>query len=186
MGRKWTEKEVEYLEKFYEKKGVSYIAKKLNRTAYSVKRKAQKLGHNAYVCEDIYVRMIAKCFNCDSRVINRWIDRFGLPCRTVQRGQTTCRLVSADKFWKWAMEHKDLIPWSKYERYSILPEPEWLDDTIKSYAIVNNRKRIDSMESQQIISLRRKGKSFEEISKITGRTVDSVKHVWRKRQGVDI
>lgn len=186
MGRKWTEQEVEYLEKFYEKKGVSYIAKKLDRTVYSVKRKAQKLGHNAYVCEDIYVRMIARCFNCDSRVVNRWIDKFGLPCRKVQRGQATCRLVSADKFWKWAAEHKELIPWSKYEKFSILPEPEWVNETIKNYALINNRKRITNIESHQIITLRRKGKSFEEIAIIMNRTVDSVKHVWRKREGSDI
>ena len=89
MGRKWTEKEVEYLEKFYEKRGVDYIAKKLDRTLYSVKRKAQKLGHNAYVCEDLYVRMIARCFNCDSRVVKRWIDHYELPCRTEKRGQAT-------------------------------------------------------------------------------------------------
>ena len=49
-----------------------------------------------------------------------------------------------------------------------------------------NGKRISSLESQYIISLRRKGKSFEEIAVIMNRTVDSVKHIWRKRQGVDI
>lgn len=186
MGRKWTEKEVEYLEKFYEKRGVDYIAKKLDRTLYSVKRKAQKLGHNAYVCEDLYVRMIARCFNCDSRVVNRWIDHYGLPCRTVKRGQATCRLVASDKFWKWAKEHQDLIPWAKYERYSILPEPEWINETIKAYAIKNNRKRITSMEAHHVIRLRRQGKSFEEIALEVNRTVDSVKHIWRKREGTDL
>ena len=65
MGRKWTNEEVEYLEKFYNRRGVGYIAKKLNRTENSIKRKAQRLGYNAYVCEELYLSTIAKCFHCD-------------------------------------------------------------------------------------------------------------------------
>ena len=186
LGRRWTEQEIEYLEKFYESRGVSYLAKKLDRTLYSVKRKAQKLGHNAYACEDLYVRTIARNFNCDSRVINRWIERYNLPCKVVQRGQATCRLVTVDNFWKWAKNHQDLIPWAKYERYSILPEPKWLNDTIKSYAIKNNRKRITPIEKQQVIKMRKQGMSFEEIAVKMNRTTDSIKHIWRKREGPDI
>lgn len=186
MRREWTEQEVEYLEKYYDAKGPTFIAGKLDRTVNSVKRKAQNLGYNAYICEDIYVKTIAKCFDCDSSVVNRWIDKFGLPYRRVQRGQAICKLISTNKFWKWAENHKELIPWSKYERLSILPEPEWIDETIKSYAITNNRKKVSSLESQYIISLRRKGKSFEEIAVTMNRTVHSVKHIWRKRQGMDI
>lgn len=183
MRREWTEEEVAYLEKFYEKRGVDFIAKKLKRTLHSVKRKAQKLGYNAYVCEDLYVKMVAKCFDCDSRVINRWIDNYGLPCRIVKRGQATCKLISAKAFWKWAKDHKELIPWSKYERFTILPEPEWVEETIKGYAIKNNRKRITSMDEQRVISLRRQGKTFTEIASEMNRTVDSVKHIWRNRKG---
>ena len=186
LGRRWTEQEIEYVDKFYESRSVSYIAKKLDRTLYSVKRKAQQLGHNVYACEDLYVRTIAKSFNCDGRVIYRWIDRYGLPYKTVQRGQATCKLISVDNFWKWAESHKELIPWSKYERYSIIPEPSWVENAIKSYLVKNNHKRISEIEKQHVINLRRHGKSFEEIASEMNRTVDSVKHIWRKREGPDI
>ena len=119
-------------------------------------------------------------------VINRWIERYNLPCKVVQRGQATCRLVTVDNFWKWAKNHQDLIPWAKYERYSILPEPKWLNDTIKSYAIKNNRKRITPIEKQQVIKMRKQGMSFEEIAVKMNRTTDSIKHIWRKREGPDI
>ena len=35
--RNWTEQEEAYIDKFYEKRGVSYLANKLNRTEDSVK-----------------------------------------------------------------------------------------------------------------------------------------------------
>ena len=58
--RNWTEQEEAYIDKFYEKRGVSYLANKLNRTEISVKRKAQSLGNNPYVCEDLYNKNIAR------------------------------------------------------------------------------------------------------------------------------
>lgn len=180
--RMWTEEEIAYLEKFYEKRSVGYIAKKLNRTMYSVKRKAQSLGHNVYVCEDLYVRTMARCFCCDSRVINRWIEKYGLPCTVVKRGQLTCKLVSVKDFWKWAEKHKNLPPWQKYERRSILPEPEWLKETIQKYAGHNYRQRITPYEIQTVIRMRKQGKKFEEISGVLNRSINSVRYIWRKHK----
>ena len=166
MRRQWTEEEVAYLEKYYERRGVDYIARRLKRSIDSIKRKAQNLGYNAYVCEDLYVRTVAKCFDCDSRVINRWINDFELPYRIVQRGQSTCKLISAKTFWKWAKEHQNLIPWNKYERFSILPEPEWVPIAIKEYNVKNNRKKITEFEKQRIINLRKKEKCMEKFIKM--------------------
>ena len=95
------------------------------RTEASVKHKAQSLGHNAYAPEDLYTRTLAKCFHCDSRVIIRWMDKYGLKYYSVQRGKASCKLIEVKEFWKWAENHKDLIPWNKYEPLSVLPEPSW-------------------------------------------------------------
>lgn len=179
MRRDWTPEEEQYLEKWYEKRGVLFLAKKLKRTENSVKRKAQSMGMNAYVLEKLYVRTVAKCFNCDSSVINRWISKYNLPYSQVIRGQATCKLIDQEQFWKWAKEHQSIIPWNKYESGSILPEPDWLKDTIRNYAYKNNRKSITDYDRLAVVSLRRKGCTFKEISEQTGRTLDSVKHIWR-------
>lgn len=179
MRKEWTEEEVAFLEKWYEKRGVQFFAERFGRTKESVKHKAQKLGLNAYVCEELYVKMVARCFNCDPSVVNRWIDMYGLPFRKVQRGQMACRLISTDNFWKWAKDHKNVVPWQKYERQSLLPEPEWLNECIKD-AVKNNRKKVSTLEINSVIYMRNRGKSFEEIANELGRTVDSVKHIWRK------
>lgn len=177
--RPWTQEEINYLEKWYEKRGTDYIAKKFNRTQYSIRRKAQSLGLNAYVCFELYVRTIADCFNCDSRVINRWIDKYNLPCRIVQRGQATCKLIDVKDFWKWAENNKDIIPWHKYELQTILPEPDWLKEAIRNNKIKNNRKPITSIEKARVYNMRNQGKSFKEIAAELNRTVESVKHIWR-------
>ena len=177
--RPWTQEEIEYIEKWYEKRTVDFLAKKFNRTRYSIKRKAQNLGLNAYVCHELYVRTVASCFNCDSRVINRWIDKYDLPCKLIQRGNATCKLIEAEKFWKWAENNKDIIPWQKYESYSILPEPDWLKETIRNNKTKNDRKPITTIEKTRVINMRKKGKTFKEIAVELNRTVDSVKHIWR-------
>jgi DNA-binding CsgD family transcriptional regulator len=180
--RPWTKEEIDYMYKWYERRGTDFIAKKFNRTQYSVRRKAQNLGLNAYVCCELYVRTVANCFNSDPSVINRWIDKFGLPYITVKRGQLVCKLIDAKVFWKWAKNNKDIIPWQKYELQTILPEPEWLNEVIKNTKSKNTRKSITNNEKFRVRYLRNKGKSFKEIANELGRTVESVKHIWRSTQ----
>jgi transposase len=179
MRKDWTPEEEAYLEKSYDKRGVPFIAKKLKRTKNSVKRKAQSMGMNAYIGEKLYVKALARCFDCDSSVINRWISKYNLPHSIVIRGQATCKLIEQDKFWKWAEQHQDLIPWSKYDIGTILPEPEWVRKKIREYSYKNNRKSISDYDILSVVSLRRKGYTFPQISKELGRTLDSVKHIWR-------
>ena len=180
MRREWTTDEEDYLERWYDKKGVPFIAKKLNRTKDSIKRKAQNMGLNAYAGEKLYVRSIAKCFNCDSRVINRWISNYGLPYSKVIRGQATCQLIEQKEFWIWAKENENLIPWNKYNQGTILPEPEWVKEKIRSYSYKNNRTPISDYDILNVASLKRRGYSFSQIAKEIGRTEESVKHIWKK------
>lgn len=181
MRRNWTPEEVRYLETKYNKKGVDFIAKKLDRTKDSIKRKAQTLGYNAYICEDLYMKTVAKSFNCDISVIKRWVNKFGLPCRYIQRGSIRCGLINADEFWKWASDHKNIIPWAKYEKFSILPEPEWLKELPDEYKIKHHRSKISNYEIDYVVRQRKAGHSFKEIANELGRTEHSVKHIWRNR-----
>ena len=153
--REWTQEEEDYLEKYYEKRGSDFIAKKFNRSKQSIKRKAQSIGVNAYVGTELYVKQISYAFNCDSRVINRWIDKLGLPCREFYRGQTKFRTIDVKKFWKWAENHKDIVPFNKYERYSLLPEPVWIRDAMKNNMNNNHRKSISSYDKMTVIRMKK-------------------------------
>ena len=181
MSKKWTEKEVAYLEKYYEKVGTEFIAKKLGRSKISVRKKAGKIGYNAYICEKLYVRTIARCFHSDPSVIYRWIDKFGLPFTKVKRGEMICKLIDVDKFWKWAEVNKELIPWSKYEEHSILPEPLWVKNIVQKKP-VKNRTKISCIEIQRVIYLKEKGYSYQQIAEDIGRTIYSVKHIYNSNK----
>ena len=176
--KKWTEQEISYIDKFYEKRGVPYLAKKLKRTEASVKHKAQSLGHNAYAPEDLYTRTLAKCFHCDSRVIIRWMDKYGLKYYSVQRGKASCKLIEVKEFWKWAENHKDLIPWNKYEPLSVLPEPSWLKDVLKNYDKKRQRNRITPIEVAFVVNYKKKGYTYKEIAAKLERSVYAAKHIW--------
>jgi hypothetical protein len=55
-----------------------------------------------------------------------WYNKYNMPARKHIKMNT--KEVSAEKFWKWAIKHKDIIPWDKYIRGSIIPEPDNLKE----------------------------------------------------------
>lgn len=179
--RPWTEEEENYLSKTYEKRGSAYIANKLKRSIDSVRRKAQSLGLNVYAGEEIHVKTLGECFESDSRVVNRWIDQFGLPCRRIQRGQTEYTTIDIKTFWKWAASHKDIIPWAKYSYHSLPPQPSWVDDAIREYNQTqkNHRKPITAFDKSTVARMRRQGYNYNDIAKELNRTVESIKHICR-------
>lgn len=197
MARKWTDQEKAYLDKFFEKRGVPYLAEKLGRSTNAVKKMAHDMGHNAMICEDLYERTLAECFNTHSKVVRGWIEKHGLKCTVVKRGSRTYRLIAVKDFWEWAESHKEMIPFQKYERLSILPEPVWLKEYIRQYEYPKNaRKPITSSDKFTVKMLQYKGCTDEEIAKELGRTAESVHYIkklikkeeqenaqWHKKRG---
>ena len=178
MRKEWTEWEVRYLEKKYIGQPVEKTAKRLNRSVNSVKRKAAKLDLNHYT-NFLSAKIVAKCFNVDAKVVIRWINMFGLPCKKVVCGNQTRYLIESDKFWKWAENNKNIINWAKYERRSIIPEPKWLKEAIRNYDTPNAREKYTDDDIVKIRVLLSKGMSYAEISKEIGRTYDGIKHLCR-------
>lgn len=177
MRKQWTSEEEEYLEAKYYKKDLAYIAKKLNRSIYSVKRKACKLDLNAYIGNDLSAKFICQSFSCDSRVILRWIEKFNMPCNYIQRGKIKMYLINPTKFWVWAYKNRSEINWSNYEEKSILPEPSWVRQEIVYYNRKKHRKPILNCDRQQIAGLKRSGESIATIANKTERTQYAVKHI---------
>mgnify|MGYP003511634939 FL=1 len=176
MRREWTEWEVRYLEKKYVGQPVEKTAKKLNRTINSVKRKAAKLDLNHYT-NFLSAKVVAKCFGSDVSVVIRWINKFDLPCKKVICGNQTRYLIENEKFWKWAENNKNIINWGKYERQSLLPEPDWLRETIRNYNTPNTREKYTDDDIVKIRVLLSKGLSYAEIAKETGRTYYGIDHL---------
>lgn len=174
----WTEKEIKILERNYERTGAEKLAKRLKRSVRSVRKKAQALGLNAYINDNLYLRTLADCFQCDPSVIHRWI-RNGLPARQIQRGNLTLYQIQTSDFWQWAEQHQSQIPFQKYIHQSLLPEPEWVHNILRNSKVTKHRKPITKSEINYVLYARSQGRSFKDIAKNLQRTEDSIKHIWR-------
>lgn len=179
--KKWTEREEQYMISKYLHQPVKITADRLDRTVSSVKHKAARLGLNKYN-DELCLKQIALSFNVDYAVPLRWVEKFGLPLSYSKNyGHMTRRFIDSKQFWKWAKSHKHLIPWNKYEPFSILPQPDWVSECIRDYKYSRSRKRLTSHEKSLIIHMREQGASFKEIAERFERTEESIRHVWRSQ-----
>lgn len=179
MRMEWTANEETYMERYYLSQPAKKTAEKLNRTIPSVKRKAAKMGLNHYT-SSFNAKAVANCFNVDISVIKRWIEKFGLPCKKVRCDTQTRYIIDIATFWKWAEEHKDIINWSRYERLTMCPEPNWLEETIKNYNTPKSRNRFTEQEVVSVKGMLHRGLNYKEIALQMGRSYYSIKHLCRK------
>lgn len=181
MRREWTEEEEKYMLKYYSLQSIEKTASWLGRSVNSVKGKARRLGLNLYM-DNLGARTVARCFNSDTSVVLRWIRKYGLPAKRILVSNQTRYNIDIDKFWEWAELHKDIIPWSKYQEYSLPPEPDWVKFERNNYKIPNHRKPITSQDIQNIKRLFMKTDlNYTGIAKEVGRTTESIRHIMRSK-----
>lgn len=179
---KWTNEEIEFLQKKYETIGAHNVAAHLGRSVSSVKHKANRMNLNSYITGHILLTTLAKNFQSDPSVVHRWRNEYGLKMRKQNRGGLTLYRIYPEDFWEWAESHKDIIPFHKYKKGSILPEPVWLDEAINSVKVVNSRKKITKHDISYVLYHRSHGRSFVEIAAALGRSQYSIKHIWREHK----
>lgn len=179
MRRKWTAEEEAYLLSKYLNQSVKTTAKNLKRTEASVKRKAAKLKLNHYL-DNISAKAIAKCFGCDVSVVIRWIEKFGLPANKIKIRDFYRYSIDSMDFWEWANNNRSLINWSNYENHSLAPQPDWVQEEIKTNKTPRSRKRFNNFEKAEIEHLLRRGLTCEEVAEKIGRSLYSIRHVSRK------
>ena len=180
MSRKWTEYEEQYMNKHYLYQSTKRTAEFLNRSIYSVKRKATQLGLNAYCNDRLNAKTIAKCFGVDITAVLRWIQKLNLPAKEINIETQTRYLIDAEDFWKWAEQNKSEINWSRYELCSILPEPSWVEVDKAKYKTKRHRKRFTANEIVLVKHMIHRGMTSKEIAVEMGRTNESIKHLFRK------
>ncbi len=175
--REWKKGEEMYMACMYLRQPAEKTAKVLNRSKPSIYAKAREMGISY---EYISKQLLAECFNCDTSVVTRWIDKKGLACIKMPYKFGYYYYISAETFWKWAYKHKKEINWSKYEIGSILPEPEWVKEEKKSHQMNNLNKRITDMDIIQVKNMLRKGMTRKQIGLELGRSEESVSYINQK------
>lgn len=174
----WSKKEDDYLIKNYETMPYSKIAKKLHRSYYATKARAQKLGISRYY-DFISLSLLARSFNIASKSITCcWIDKYHMPAEKIISGGIVTYHIDTQKFWDWAIEHQNLVPFNKYVRFSLLPEPDNIVQLMENSKIAHkSHAQWTKSEMLRVKNERAKGKSIEQIADEHQRSVNAIKHV---------
>jgi transposase-like protein len=135
-GDEWKQEELELLTKYWGKKPLSYIAKKLGRTEVSVKLKAKRSGLSGpYSYADGFaINQLARILNTDGHTVKRWITK-GLLKATIKTLESkTMYFIMPNDFWTFLYENPSAYNLMKLERNGLGPEPKWTEE----------RRQIDS------------------------------------------
>lgn len=156
MSRRWTQTELDYLEKYWGRKSQYLIAKKLNRTVEGISQKAKSIGLESWQksVDDITVTELAKCFNMQwNTIIKCWIGKHGLPCRTQKVSERkNIHHIAIDDFWKWANRNKEKVHWERLEENVLGIEPHWVKPLRKELAKEPYRHRWDKTKKESLAS----------------------------------
>lgn len=127
----WTPEEDEKLSERWGSYTLDSLARQFGRTAYAVKRRAQKLklGNRIYSTDGVPLRTICELVYGDSNAAKyKRLKKHKLPYFTVQTEKRTFYMVNIDKFWKWAKKHADVVDVTRIEPLILGKEPAWVRD----------------------------------------------------------
>ncbi len=175
MRRKWTDKDVYFLEKRVGNCSLSAIASQLNRseTAISLKLKRLGLGNTKNATGFLTSSELAEALNVDRKTVYNWIQFHGLESTS----RITCYkrkfyLIDVHSFWKWAEQNQEKIDFSIIEKHALPPEPDWIDEARQTSTDkkIKTYKRWTTKEIELLLKWKKEGLSFKEIAEKLNRS----------------
>ena len=172
MNRKWTTKELDYLEEHWGTTPKEKIAKELNRTEIGVRQKARKLNMGKEFQDYLTFKEVGKLVGMSNYTIsNAWV-RKGLKCK--KYGGT--RYVSMFGLLKFLKDNQNLWNSEHLEEFILGSEPEWLKEKRKVDAeakVKNRNKRWTKEEDEKLVRLSKTHRQ-PQIAKIMNRSLVSI------------
>lgn len=127
----WTEDELNFLQEKWGVIKIETIARKLDRSYLSIKNKAFKSGlRDPRYCyaDGLTINQLAEALNVSYGIVGNWIDKYELPAKQkVFAKSNRVKIINYDDFWEWAEENKHMIDFARVEKYTLGPEPDWVD-----------------------------------------------------------
>lgn len=185
MRRKWTQEEVDYLRNAWGNVSVKSITKHLSRSVYSVLNKVNKLKLGAFLsCGDRYVTLsylseaVYGNQSSGGYIKISWAQNRGLPLHTICRQKEKFEVVYIDEFWEWAYKNQSFLNFSKFEKYYLGVEPDWVDKKRRA-DIRHSHKYITSpwtaVEDERLKKFLAEHKySYRELSILLNRTEGAI------------
>ncbi len=180
---KWTKEEESFL---YDKWGVMSlpkIAEKLDRTEIAVRNKKDRMNLGSFLESGDYItvgQLLQAMGKRNDKYINiSWIEKRGLPIFKKKVTKQRVKCVRINDFWKWAEKNKNFLDFSKFERYALGKEPEWVNaKRIRDIQSKNKYKKIpwSKDEEEYLLFLVNQYKyTYKEISERIRRTDGAIR-----------
>lgn len=190
--KSWNKEEDDYLlEKASLGISINSISKKLKRTPKGVSERMYSLGiSNRKDNLGMYsINEIAKIIGINNKTVIKW-ENLGLKIHKKNIGKKKINFITAEDFWKFAKENKELIVFKRIEENSLLPEPEWVKEIRRTERNeVKYKKKWSKEEDERLIKLFKTKTPIKDIVRIMGRNYSAVTHRLsrlRKLQKVNI
>jgi hypothetical protein len=132
--RLWSEEELQYLEEKWGNVCIDYIAKKLDRSKYAIRIKADKLklGDSRLSGDKISLNQFSKATGiCVYTIKERWM-KHGFKVSKIKQGRFKTNKIDLNEFWKWAEKNKELVNLAKWEEGILGVEPDWVKEKRKA------------------------------------------------------
>lgn len=129
--KQWTEKEEAYLQDKWGTVSIKGLSKALGRSENAIIVRAQRLGCGAHLAGDTRISLNQLMLaiygkNMLGYTSDRLI-RYGLPVKWHVVKRSRFRVIDIDAFWKWAEDNKSILDFSRFEKYGLGAEPDWVD-----------------------------------------------------------
>lgn len=184
-GKKWTEAELEYLQDSWGKTKTEGIALNLGRTYSSIINKARILGLGDPLThmDGITISRLSKELGIDYHLVANWIEKYNFPAKKKRLAKERRILyVGYADFWEWADKNRQMIDFSRFNKYALGIEPAWANE--KRIADFNKKRLVQkthntpwtSGDINKMISLAKEpDMTYPKMSKILQRTHGAIK-----------
>lgn len=139
-----------------------------NKTFDQIKWKASMMGlgtiKEAYNL--ITLTDVSQAFQLSTQQMRKNIDLYGLPTKRMCK-EIKFVVIDVKIFWKWADKNRGRLNFKKYQKGSLLPEPDWLKYCLKEEG-ENTFKRWTTKEDSILKAYVNNGKSYAEIAEKLG------------------
>lgn len=137
--KKWTEKEIMYLEESWGTISIKGIAKKLKRSEVAIINKARKLKLGSFVDAGDLISLSQLLIaigqgNSYSWIKEKYINN-GLPVLNKLIYNKKVLKVKLEDFWKWAEKNKNIVNFARFEKGALGVEPSWVEEKRKADSI---------------------------------------------------
>lgn len=180
VNRHWTNDEKDFLAEMWRIVSVKKIRQKLGRSESSILNQKSRLQLGAFLDNGEYItyQQLIKTISGNSYFATSRIKNRGLPVKYKKVNNCRFKIIYLKDFWKWAEDNRAFLDFSRIERFSLGPEPAWVEaqrnaDNLKKCAVKTTPWTADE-DKYLCDMLKTYSYSYNEIANALNRTEGAV------------